>query len=359
MKIAKILWLGLYVGLPFAALGQEANSGFELRSTMTVEAINSPQLSSAPRLGGDTTGGFRMMFYPTWKLSRHWTVTGAVQVHSRPFFVEELTTQGYGVRGDVLQGHLDYSRFWGHSSVVFRAGELSSAFGSFLLRYDDAANPLIDYPLSYGYYYKSVTSNSLAGAQVDITSGRWDARAQLTSSSPYSRLSVFDRGQAANWTAGAGYTIRQGLRVGASAFRGAYSYSYSGDSDGADDHWMTAGLGADIAWGIGHWNFAGEEQRFQGPFQTIPPYTREAGYAEARRTVGPRWYVASRVGYQRGNIFIARNIYEFAVGFRPNASQLVKAGYEIEQGNFIKGASANVLTLQIVTTLRPLTFAGK
>jgi hypothetical protein len=69
--------------------------------------------------------------------------------------------------------------------------------------------------------------------------------------------------------------------------------------------------------------------------------------------------VASRVGYQRGNIFIARNIYEFAVGFRPNASQLVKAGYEIEQGNFIKGASANVLTLQIVTTLRPLAFAGK
>lgn len=353
MKIAMIF----YLCLPFAALAQEANSGFELRSTFTVEAINSPQLSSAPRLGGDTTGGFRMMFYPTWKLSRHWTVTGAVQVHSRPFFVEELTTQGYGVRGDVLQGHLDYSRFWGHSSVVFRAGMLSSAFGSFLLRYDDAANPLIDYPLSYGYYYKSVTTNSLAGAQVDITHGPWDARAQLTSSSPYSRLSVFDRGQAANWTAGAGYTIRQGLRVGASAFRGPYTYL--GSPAVAGYHWMAAGLGADIAWAIGHWNFAGEEQRFQGPFQTIPPYTREAGYAETRRTLSPRWYVAGRAGYQRGNIFVSRNIYEFAVGFRPNASQLVKAGYEIQQGNFIKGASANVLTLQIVTTLRPLTFAGK
>ncbi len=72
------------------------------------------------------------MFYPTWKLGPHWSVTGAVQVHSRPYFVEELPTQGYGVRGDVLQGHLDYSRFWEHSSVVFRAGMLSSAFGSFL-----------------------------------------------------------------------------------------------------------------------------------------------------------------------------------------------------------------------------------
>src|SRR5580658_1964069 len=220
MKIAKIL----YLCLPVAALAQEANSGFELRSTITVEAIDSHQLVSAPRFGSDYTGGFRAMFYPTWKLSRHWTVTGAVQVHSRPFFVEELTTQGYGVRGDVLQGHLDYSRFWGRSSVIFRAGMLSSAFGSFLLRYDDAVNPLIDYPLSYGYYYKSVTSESLAGAQVDVTEGRFDARAQLTNSSPYSRDSVFNRGQAANWTAGTGYTILQGLRVGVSAFRGPYSY---------------------------------------------------------------------------------------------------------------------------------------
>jgi hypothetical protein len=353
MKIAKIL----YLCLPVAALAQEANSGFELRSTFTVEAINSPQLSSAPRFGGETTGGFRAMLYPTWKLSRHWTVTGAVQVHSRPFFVEELTTQGYGVRGDVLQGHLDYSRFWGRSSVVFRAGMLSSAFGSFLLRYDDAVNPLIDYPLSYGYYYKSVTTESLAGAQVDVTEGRFDLRAQLTNSSPYSRIGLLGSGQAASWTAGAGYTIRQGLRVGASTFRGPYSDP--ANPAVAANHWMTAGLGADVAWGIGHWNFQGEEQRFQGPFWTIPPYTREAGYGEARRTLGPRWYLAGRAGYQRGNIYLSRNTYEAAIGFRPNASQLVKLGYEIQQGPLIHDALANVLTLQIVTTLRPLTLAGK
>lgn len=108
MKIANIL----YLILPLAALAQEANSGFELRTTLTVEAVDSHQLSSSPRFGGDATGGFRAMFYPTWKLSPHWSVTGAVQVDSRPFFVEDLTTQGYGVKGAVLQGHLDYSRFW-------------------------------------------------------------------------------------------------------------------------------------------------------------------------------------------------------------------------------------------------------
>ncbi len=57
---------------------------------------------------------------------------------------------------------------------------------------------------------------------------------------------------------------------------------------------MTGGLGIDAEWGIGHWSFQGEEQRFQGPFGEIPPYTRESGYAEARRTLGPRWYAAGR-----------------------------------------------------------------
>ncbi len=45
MRIAKML----YLFLPVVALAQEANSGFELRSTFTVEAVNSQQLVSAPR----------------------------------------------------------------------------------------------------------------------------------------------------------------------------------------------------------------------------------------------------------------------------------------------------------------------
>jgi hypothetical protein len=49
-------------------------------------------------------------------------------------------------RLDGGQGHLDYNRSWGRSSIIFRAGMRSSPFGSFLLRYDDMANPLIDYP---------------------------------------------------------------------------------------------------------------------------------------------------------------------------------------------------------------------
>jgi len=76
-------------------------------------------------------------------------------------------------------------------------------------------------------------------------------------------------------------------------------------------------------------------------------------------SLGPCWYAAGRAGYQRGNIFISRNVYEAAIGFRPNASQLVKLGYEMQQGPTIRGALHNVLTLQIVIALRPITLAGK
>ena len=34
------------------------------------------------------------------------------------------------------------------------------------LRYDDSDNAPIDMPFSYGYYYKNVTTNGLAGARL-------------------------------------------------------------------------------------------------------------------------------------------------------------------------------------------------
>ncbi len=92
------------------------------------------------------TGGFRLMLYPTWKLSKHWAVAGAIQSESRPYLYSDFNTQGYGLKTTVLQGYLSYSQFWKGGSLVVRTGQLSSAFGSFLLRYDDADNALIDIP---------------------------------------------------------------------------------------------------------------------------------------------------------------------------------------------------------------------
>src|ERR1035438_3200555 len=164
--------------LPFAFLsGQEAPAGIDLRTTVSAQANYANALTEDPRDGAPVDAGFRAVLYPTWKLDEHWTVAGAVQITSRPYFPEDFSTQGYGVKGRILQANLGYSRVWKRGSVVARAGQLSSAFGAFPLRYDDADNPLLNMPMQYGYY-AGVTTAGLAGAQVDATLGKWDARVQ-------------------------------------------------------------------------------------------------------------------------------------------------------------------------------------
>ena len=341
-------------------MAQEAQSGLSLSGTVSEQVDDSHQLSAPPRDGSPVSGGFRAILYPTWKLSDHWTVTGAVQIYSRPYFYEQFSTQGYGLSTNILQAHLDYSQFWNNGAVVVRVGELSSAFGSFLLRYDDAVNPLIDKPMSYGYYYQGVSTLSLAGAQVDVTLHKFDVRAQFTNSSPANRLSIFDKGQFGDWTGGVGYTIAQGLRIGASAYRGPYldydfPYYFPGE---ANPHVLPAtAVGIDAEWGRGPWNFYGEWQRFQDDYHVIPNYIQKVGYVEARRTLNPRLYAATRIGVMR-NAFTPQQSYEFTLGYRPARFELVKLGYEILQGAGI-GTLGNTLAVQFVTTFGPLSVAAK
>lgn len=240
------------------ACAQEANSGFDLRTTLSAVSSYSQELSTPPRNGSEVFGGFRAILYPTWKFSSHWTISGAMQVHSRPYFQEEFGTQGYGVKGDLLQLNLGYARFWDHNrSLVVRVGQLSSAFGAFLQRYDPADNPLIGVPSAYGYYYKPVTFQGLVGTQVDSTAGKLDARAQFVNSSPANRRSIFENDQYGNWAGGLGYTIRQGFRVGGSAYYGPYldrqyRFFFPGEANPRD--LPGSGYGLDVEWGSGHWN---------------------------------------------------------------------------------------------------------
>ena len=164
----------------------------------------------------------RATLYPSWKWNDHRSVSGAVQIHSRPYFQEEMRTQGYGVKTDTLQATLNFTRFWRDGSMVWRAGVLSSAFGSFLLRYDDASSPLINSRKTYGYYYEPVGTLGLTGVQADATYKKLDERVQFVNSSPANRRSIFDHDQYGSWAAGAGYTIRQGFRMGASLYTGPY-----------------------------------------------------------------------------------------------------------------------------------------
>lgn len=158
--------------------------------------------------------------------------------------------------------------------------------------------------MSYGYYYKPVSSNGLTGAQVDVTKGKVDLRAQFTNSSPANRRSLFDRDQYGAWAGGAGYTIRQGFRVGVSAYRGPYlhrQYQYYFPGEAKPRDLPGSGYAIDVQWGRGPWNVYGELQKFQLAYRLIPTFNEHTGYAEVRRVLHPRLYVAARASYIRAS----------------------------------------------------------
>src|SRR5277367_714907 len=224
-RCAGLMWkpsIALFAVVVCAGRAQESRSGFDLRMTVGFESEASNELTYAPRSGFPVDAAFRAVLYPTWKLNDHWSVSGAYQIYSVPYFEEQFSTEGHAVRGDLLQGTINYSWVGPNAVISVRAGELLPSFGSFLLRYDDFANPLIRAPLQYGYYYKPVAALGAPGGQIDATWGRWDGRLQLSNSSPANPRSVLDHDQYANWSGGAGYTIYQGFRVGASTYHGPY-----------------------------------------------------------------------------------------------------------------------------------------
>lgn len=357
MKL-KILFL---CATPAVMLAQEAESGFELRSTVTAQSLYSQDLTDSPRNGAPATAGFQALLYPTWKLDSHWAVSGTIQVHSRPYFPDEFDTQGFGVKTNILNANISYSRFWGKGSLVVRAGQLTSAFGSFLLRYDPTANPLTRNPEGYGYYSGGVNIEGLAGAQVDATIGPFDMRAQFANSSPANPRSVFDKDQYANWTGGAGYTIRQGFRVGVSAYRGPYldrQYPYYFPGEARPHDLPATGYGLDVQWGRGPWNVYGEFAHFQMTYKAIPTFNQHTGYAEMRRVLNPRWYAAVRAGYLRPVGYMGTESYEMAVGFRPSVHQLLKFGYLIDHYTPARKTPDHVVTVQFVTDFKALGLSG-
>lgn len=326
----------------FSALAQaqEASSGFDLRATITGEGIYS---------AGDLDAGARVVLYPTWKLNTHWTVTAAVQEITRPYYYTDLSTEGYGVKTNVLQATLNYTRVWNRASINVRAGQLSSAFGSFLLRYDDAVNPLPSLPAAYGYY-APVTPLGLAGAEINATLGRIDARAQFVNSSPANPRGLTQPDQYGNWAGGLGYRIRQGFRIGTSAYRGPYldrKFQFFSPNEAEPRKLPATALGADLQFAQGPWDLYSEWQHFRMDYHAIPTFTEHTAYAELRRVLTPRWFLATRLEYVRFGAFPGYQRYELGAGYRPNRLQLAKVSYGIEQGT----ATTGVLTIQLVTSL--------
>jgi hypothetical protein len=341
--------------------GQEAAAGIDIRATVTGEAAYSDELHNAPRDGSNVAGGLRSILYPTIKLDDHWNLSGAIEAITRPFDPQDFSRPGDSIRGRVLQATLGYSVVGKKGSVSIRAGQMMSAFGSFLMHYDDADNALVSAPAMYGYYYNPVSVLGVAGAEADATYGRWDARLQFANSSPANPRSLFDKDQYANWAGGAGYTIRQGLRAGFSGYRGPYldrHYPFYFPGEAKPHDLPASGVGVDADWATGHWNVRGEWQKFVMSYKSIPTFHTNGAYLEAERVLTPRWFVAARVGYTHSSAASGYQTFEAAAGFRPDAAQIVKAGYVVSRSQR-NGDLDKALVLQIVTSVHPLSMAWR
>ncbi len=360
-------------------LGQEATSGISVPITISGDARytrgDSSESGERP-----ATAGFRALISPTVKLGTHWFFYSAIEAYSSQYFSYEAGPyESHHVDAHVMQAYAGYAAKISRASLLIKAGQLSSAFGLFPLEYDDAKMPLIDAPapyianlplrpdqrpcgvadllrqdygsaVNYGcggseterYGQTPVTLDGLPSLEADLSIDRIDARFQVANSSPANPQPLTSRNQFAQWTAGGGYTAAGGLHVGASGFRGPYldrallSYLPAGVPLRS---FLASGAGLDAEWARGPWAVEGEWQRFRFDLPAfIAPPSEMAGYAQVKRIISPRVFIAMRAAALRfgpvrdtsggsANRFASpQEIYEIGGGYRLNRAQLLKFG---------------------------------
>jgi len=337
-----------------ALCAQEASSGLDLRATLTGQTAVSNELSDQPRSGSPIIAGSHSIVYPTLKLNEHWFATGAVQLATRPYYHEQFSTTGYGAKGNLLQATLNYARVSPKGSMLVRMGEMSTAFGAFMLHYDDAETALVDLPSGYGYYYSPISLLGVAGVQIDATRGRWDGRVQFANSSPANPRSISAGDQYGNWAGGAGFMIKQGFRMGVSGYRGPYldrKYPYFFPGEANPNTLPAHALGVDSNWAHGHTSAQVELQKFVMPYKLIPTFRESAGYGEFKQVLSPRWFAAVRYGFTTTSATARMQTVETGAGFRPARCQLIKVVYEMKHYNTSSEPTSKTLVIQFVATL--------
>jgi len=390
-----------------AAHAQEATSGISVPVTISggasyVNGTDHPEVN----------GAFRAVASPTLSLGHHWFGYASLEIQSQSYL-------DYGSRGadddqpvqfSPMQAYVGYRAEGKSSSFMFKAGQLTSAFGIGPLEYDDARMPLVGPPpiyesrlalrgdqlpcgvndllwQSYGsevkfhcggssdeaYGLVPVTLYGLPAVEGEFSWDRVDARLQITNSSPANPLPVLLDHQSVQWTAGGGYTFRGELHIGMSGFHGPYLdrgvVGLLPSGKGLRD-FPASGVGADMQWSGGSWSIEGEWQHFRF---AIPTFTNSpsvtGAYLQVKKIVTPRFFLALRTstedtgriadssGRSAGQIRAPERIEEFGLGYRLNRNQLLKAGMDLAidepwsaSREFWPGRHAYGMQVQLVTS---------
>ncbi|HEY7307613.1 MAG TPA: hypothetical protein VH601_26045 [Bryobacteraceae bacterium] len=363
--------------VPFSARAQEATSGITVPVTLSGGAGYTNGIEHA-----EIDGAFRAVVSPTLSLGPHWFAYTALETRSSSSLGYGYGTDEDGpVRFSPLQAYVGYRTDGNGSSFLFKAGQLTSAFGLGPVEYDDARMPLVGPPpvyeshlplradqlpcgvrdllwQSYGsevklhcggsadesYGLAPVTLYGLLGAEAEVSWNRVDARLQITNSSPANPQPLLSNSQFVQWTAGGGYTLRGGVHIGVSGFRGPYLDHIVADLLPAGKNirdFPASGIGTDVQWSGGSWSGQGEWQHFHfamPKFTNSPSVT--GAYLQVKKIVTPRVFVALRTtaqdtgrvadrsGRTADRIRAPENIQEIGVGYRLNREQLIKIGLD-------------------------------
>ncbi len=393
----------------------ESASGISVPVTVSGALLHIDGAPTEDDAGSTTTPAFRAIVSPTLRLGSHWFIYSAAAVQSASYF--KGTSYSYdedSVSAELMQAFLGYSAKAGNLSWLFKAGELSSAFGLGPLEYDDAKMPLFAPPPSYtsaialstdqppcgntylkrqqyggeveflcagseseNYGLTPDTLYALSGVEAEISAGRIDGRLEITNSSPANPQGVRSGSHFLQWAAGGGYSLGGGVHVGVSGFRGPYlNATVKPQLLAGEDlsRFNASGLGIDGQWSQGQWSVEGEWQyfRFDLPGFIVSPMVQTA-YGQAKRILSPRVFLATRFSFERFGLVeddwhatarhfqAPRKAAEFGLGYRLNRHQLIKAGFGLS--DFISASSSygdglqKTVELQLVTDLTAISKA--
>lgn len=383
-----VFTLALLLAAVCAASGQESPYGVSVPVTIAGNALYTNAKQTDDGVTRTAAAGFRAVASPVLRLGPHWFLYARFDLYSSSYFTGSSYSSydEHSVDFETMEAFVGYSVKAGQSTLLLKAGQMSSAFGLAPVEYDDLRMPLLAPPSIYtsrvnlrpdqipcgtaemlgqrtGYEIEfdcgggwtdrygiaPVTLDGIPAVEAELSTHRVDARLQITNSSPANPQGLRSDSQFAQWTAGAGYTFKNGLHLGVSGFRGPYldqTVEATLPPGGNIRELNATGIGADLQWSRGAWSTEGEWQRFRFeiPGFTVSPSV-DAGYGQVKRILSPRAYVAARISFERfGRVVDSARVaaehfqppldtYEIGAGYRLNRRQLIKAGFSLANGN--------------------------
>jgi hypothetical protein len=317
------------------ASAQEA-AHFSLESVVAVDEFGGENASNRPQLVVDVSFSVRM--------GTNW------QAYIRPWFrLPRPSTPALPVPPwdkELYQAAIRYERR-GPIATRVDAGYILSPIGLGIYDVRPGLNPTIVPHLSYlqpmpvfdptAPRVSAVAATYPLGAQLSVSSARWDARAAVINSAPtrlYALGGVTNPQQTPVAVAGGGVTPITGLRLGVAIAHGVYATPEEITVPVSSGRVMTMAAG-EGEWAFGGTKISGEILRtgFETASGTSIAYE---WFVQGQHTLTPRWFVAARREGTSAPPLISGivpgtrtdfGVFESTVGFRVNRDITLRGSY--------------------------------